>query len=192
MRTDQLEALYERWGGTPGTDKTVFGQPATQQLGSTSLVSGPNPVFPWCQMIAKGVPFQWTERQVPALFLTITDVEERRQAAQKKWITYTLRCVLMTLVTAQTATSDRAPALLLAHWAQLDDLGRQIRGLSADPAAKILTTQAAPTGLFDPAVGNASIKFGEHVTVHTEWGRVENDLTILSVLDIESVEQVNA
>jgi hypothetical protein len=100
--------------------------------------------------------------------------------------------LLVTFLPGQTATADRAIALQLQHWGYADQIGDQIRGTVNDGAAKILTTQAAPNGIFDPTTGNASIKFGEAFTFSHEWFRMENYLVMQTLFEIESVEQVNA
>ena len=181
MRQDQLEGLYERWGGTPNTLTTTW-TPATN----------PNPVFPWLVTLVQGQPFDLDDSAFPAIFLLARDSKEHRQAAQKKWIDYELEALLVHQAPPMAASGDRASALLKTFYGWLDAIGTQIRGTTTDYAAKILATQAHPDGIWDPTTGNASIKFGEVFTIKEEHWRLETYLVIAADIRIVSTEQVNA
>lgn len=179
MRQDQLDGLYERWGGTPNTLMTQW------------TPSAPNPVFAWLTTLVQGQPFDLDDSAFPALFLLAPDSKETRKAAQMKWIDYELQALLVHQA-PPSSQGDRASALITTFYGWLDAIGDQIRGTTTDPGAKILTTQAHPDGLWDATTGNASIKFGELFTIKEEHWRLENYLVIAADIHIVSTEQVLA
>ncbi len=179
MRVDQLEGLYERWGGTPDTLQTLF------------TAASPNAVFPWCRSITQGEPLDLDEIYFPAIFLLAPKSSERRGAAQIKLIDYELGIKLVHQAPGDSAVA-RAPALLVAFYGWLDALGDNVRGLITTPISKILTTQAHPDGLWDATTGNQSIKFGEQFTIDEQHERLETYLVVWASATITSTEQVLA
>jgi hypothetical protein len=186
MRLDQLEGLYERWGGTPDTPVS-FWDPATN----------PNPVFPWLASLWQGQPFEIPTQALPALVLLVTDSEEFRHtggkgAAQLKIIRYTLQAQLVAVLSPAQRGPAQAAEMVTRFYGWLDDIGTQIRGTTTDETAKILTTQEHPDGVWDATTGNASIRFGEHFSMSVPFLRQENQLLIACDILIDSEEQVFA
>lgn len=193
MRLDQLEGLYERWGGTPGTP----GSPATAVSFWDPQGAAPNPVFPWLASLWQGQPFSIPNQALPAIVLLATDSTEDRQlggkgGAQLKIIQYTLQAQLVTIMDPPNRGPAQAAQMITQFYGWLDAIGNQIRGGINDGAAKILTTAAHPDGIWDAATGNASTKFGEHFVIEAPFIRQENQLLLACDLLITSEEQVHA
>lgn len=193
MRLDQLQGLFERWGGTPGTP----GSAATAVSFWDPQGATPNPVFPWLASLWQGQPFEIPTQNAPAIILLAADSTEDRQqggkgGAQLKIITYTLQAQLVMIMSPPNRGPAQAAQMITTFYGWLDDIGNQIRGTINDYAAKILTTQAHPDGIWNSTTANASIKFGEQFTMGVPFLRQENQLLIACDIHILSVEQVHA
>lgn len=193
MRLDQLEALFERWGGpagAPGSAETAVAY--WDPSGAT-----PNPVFPWLASLWQGLPFEVPTQALPAMALLATDSTEDRASrghggAQLKIITYTLQVRLLTLGNPPDRGPAQAGRMLTEFYGWLDAIGDQIRGTVTDGGAKILVTAAHPDGIWNSTTGNGSVRFGEHFTMGVPYLRQENELLLCCDLDIVSEEQVQA
>lgn len=162
-RLDQMEALYEFFGGTPNTYHT----------------SPANSVFGWLQTIVKGQPFDILELQMPTLYILAPEAREHRQAAQKKFIDYQLEAYLIAFLDAGGGMQgDRAPTAIEDFYGWMDDIANKIR------TNKQLITTSYPNG--------ASIRFGEDSSSVEEHWRQEDTLVIAAKFEIISTEQVNA
>lgn len=163
-RQDQMEALYEFFGGAVGT-----------------YVTSPSSVFPDIKTVSKGEPLRIDPLMMPAFYITAPKSKETREYAQKKFITYQLSAVLVWWtpgLTQKDAYDDRAQSALIAFYGTLEEVAARIR------TNKQLITTSYPLG--------ASIKFGETFTIDEQHERTETELLMVARFDIESVEQVNA
>lgn len=157
----------------------------TQQAHAAGAILGtfhtsPSSVFPWLKTVCKGEPVEMLEFQMPVLYILTPQSREYRQAAQKKFIDYTIRCVLVDILSGQ-APGDVGPVAVTTFYGYLDAIAQKIRTGSA---AKALITPSYPQG--------ASIRFGEDSTIQTDQQRQENDVVLIAQIDILSTEQVNA
>ena len=134
-------------------------------------------VFPFVKTLVNGEPLTVGGNEQPVLFLTSPLAVEKREYAQKKFITYTLSAILTQVIPANSP-SDRGPVSLLQFYSWLDQIADKIR------TNKQLITSSYPNG--------AAIKFGENSKIAETHERVENAIWIVAKLDVESVEQVNA
>lgn len=187
MRLDQLEGLYERWGGTPNTPVDYWDPSGTS----------PNPVFPWLASLWQGQPFDIPTQNAPAIVLLAADSTEDREqggkgGAQLKIITYTLQAQLVMIMIPPDRGPAQAAQMVTTFYGWLDAIGTQIRGTVNDYTAKILTTAAHPDGIWNATTANASIKFGEQFHMSVPFLRQENQLLIGCDIHITSVEQVHA
>lgn len=165
-RTDQMEAVYELFGGVAGT----YQSPCSIQ-GITTVV--------------KGEPFDIPDRLMPVMTITIPKVVEYRSGgtssirgmAQKKGIDYTIRIMVGALLSGSTST-PQGPDLLLRFYGWLDAIGAVIR------ENKTLVTPSYPQG--------ASVRFGEDSTWIEPHERDENTLKVLCGIETVSTELVNA
>lgn len=161
-RQDQMEALYEFFGGTPNTYKTINGT-----------------VFPDIKTIIKGEPLQKLQQDMPLLYVIAPHTQERRQAAQVKFIDYKLRAVLLWMTTGQElAGADRGASVLDKFYSLLDEIANKIR------TNKQLITTSYPNG--------ASVRFGEDFTIEEDHEVQNNMLLCVGVITISSTEQVFA
>lgn len=161
-RQDQMKALYEFFGGTPGT------------LHSTS-----SSVFSQLKGVFQGEPIEKMQSQMPMVYMTAPTSTETREMAQYKFITYPLAAVLLWQTPGVSAGSgDRGASILNEFYGFLDAIAAQIR------ENKELVTASYPLG--------ASFKFGEKFSIRETHSIEKTTLIAVARIDIESVEQVHA
>lgn len=159
-REDQMEALYEFFGGTPNTYHT---SPSAFQGIATVVKGEPLDVFEWA---------------MPLLWISAPRSKEYRQAAQKKFIDYTLMAVLVQLAPGGSTAGDEGPVALNNFYQLLDEIANKIR------TNKTLITPSYPNG--------ASIRFGEDFTIEENHQRLENEILLVATIEILSTELVQA
>lgn len=121
-RQDQMEALYEFFGGGTGTYET-----------------SPSSVFSNIQTVIKGEPMTMELNTMPLIYIVAPKSREYRDYAQKKIIAYDLEAVVVQLAEGKTSGAQ-APQILYDFYGFLDEVANKIR------TNKILSTMSYPQG----------------------------------------------
>lgn len=158
-RQDQMEALYEFFGGTPNTFST-----------------SPSSTFSFVKTVAKGEPIQKLQLQTPLLFMTAPDSTETFLASGLKVIHYNLNAVLVWQSPGTQANgADRGSSALYEFYSYIDQITARIR---TNPT---LITTSYPTG--------ASLYFGKTIKVSEQHSVENNLPIFVASFSISSEEQ---
>lgn len=122
-RQDQMEALYEFFGGTPNTYVTQ------------------NPsVFPNIKTLVKGEPLKRDKNEMPMIFMSAPKTKEERYSAQLKFIIYTLTPVVVWWTSSDPSKGERGSYAMDQFYGFLDSVAAKIR------TNKQLITTSYPQG----------------------------------------------